>query len=255
MAAITIEHILTATFHFKPGSQMRATFSKHGAGPRESRRISVVMRQNVGFRSARKVTSCRSDGPLSFNAFHHPRSRGPSVQNGYLAPSRGRCTARYTPSIFEEFRAMTTPTVLERKTMGTPSLTVFALAASALMVVLVGSIPATYASTGVLALPLLFLLVGAVIALLSVGYTAMARRVRHPAVYYAAIAHGLGRPMGLAGGLVALLAYNAILISQFGLFGFTAANLFGFGPWWFWALVAAAIVALFGVRHIAASTI
>jgi amino acid transporter len=150
---------------------------------------------------------------------------------------------------------MTTPTVLERKTMGTPSLTIFACAASALMVVLVGSIPATYASTGVIALPLLFLLVGVVIALLSVGYTAMARRVRHPAVYYAAIAHGLGRPMGLSGGLVALLAYNAILISQFGLFGFTASNLFGFGPWWFWALVAAAIVALFGVRHIAASTI
>jgi hypothetical protein len=77
---------------------------------------------------------------------------------------------------------MTTPTVLERKTMGTPSLTIFACAASALIVVLVGSIPATYASTGVIALPLLFLLVGVVIALLSVGYTAMARRVRHPAV-------------------------------------------------------------------------
>lgn len=90
---------------------------------------------------------------------------------------------RGTPqALFDKFRAMTTPTVLERKTMGTPSLTIFACAASALIVVLVGSIPATYASTGVIALPLLFLLVGVVIALLSVGYTAMARRVRHPAV-------------------------------------------------------------------------
>lgn len=150
---------------------------------------------------------------------------------------------------------MTAPTVLERKTMGTAALTVFACAASAMMVVLLGSIPATYASTGVIALPLLFVLVGAVIALLSVGYTAMARRVRHPAVYYAAIAHGLGRPVGMAGGLVALLAYNGILISEYGLFGFTANNLFKAGPWWLWALVAAGIVAVFGMRGIAASTI
>jgi amino acid transporter len=149
---------------------------------------------------------------------------------------------------------MTTPTVLERKTMGTAGLTVVACAASALMVVLLGSIPVTYATTGVAALPLLFLLVGVVIALLSVAYTAMARRVRHPAVYYSAIAHGLGRPMGVAGGFGALLAYNAILIAQFGLFGFTAADLFGAGPWWLWALIAAGTVAAFGIRRIAAST-
>jgi amino acid transporter len=150
---------------------------------------------------------------------------------------------------------MTTPTVLERKTMGTAVMAVFACAASALVVVLLGSIPATYATTGVVALPLLFLLVGVVVAFLSVGYTAMARRVKHPAVYYAAITHGLGRPMGVAGGLVALLAYNAILTAQFGLFGFTAASLFGFGPWWMWALVAAAVVAAFGVRGIAAAAV
>jgi amino acid transporter len=149
---------------------------------------------------------------------------------------------------------MTTPTVLERKTMSTAALTVFACAASALMVVLLGSIPVTYATTGVVALPLLFLLVGLVIGLLSVSYTAMARRVGHPAVYYAAIAHGLGRPMGVAGGFGALLAYNAILIAQFGLFGFTAADLFGAGPWWLWALLAAGTVAAFGIRRIAAST-
>lgn len=150
---------------------------------------------------------------------------------------------------------MSTPTVLERKTMGTATMAVFACAASALVVVLLGSIPATYATTGVVALPLLFLLVGVVVALLSVGYTAMARRVKHAAVYYAAITHGLGRPMGVAGGLVALLAYNAILTAQFGLFGSTAADLFGVGPWWVWALLAASVVAAFGVRGIAAAAV
>jgi amino acid transporter len=150
---------------------------------------------------------------------------------------------------------MTAPVpALRRKTMSTWSMVVVAGAASALLVVLVGSIPATYATTGVVALPLLFLLVGAVVALLSVGYTAMARRVKHAAVYYASIAHGLGRPMGVAAGGVGLLAYNAILTAQFGLFGFTASDLFG-GPWWVWALVAAAVIAFFGVRGIATSTV
>jgi len=145
--------------------------------------------------------------------------------------------------------------MLERKTMSTTAMILFSFAASALVVVLIGAIPLAYATTGVQALPLLFLGVGAVIGLLSVSYTAMARRVRHSAVYYAAIARGLGRPLGVAGGGLALVGYSAILNAQFALFGTNAASLFGFGPWWFWALVAAAVVAWFGVRGNRASTV
>lgn len=129
----------------------------------------------------------------------------------------------------------------------------FGAAASAPMVVLVGGIVATYATTQVVSLPLLFLLIGAVVALLAVGYTAMSRQVPHAAAYYAVLARGLGRQMGVAGGFVALLGYNAIQISLYGLLGATLSSLVG-GQWWVWAGIALVVVAVLGVRAIVLST-
>ncbi|MFI5497140.1 APC family permease [Actinoplanes sp. NPDC051859] len=126
-------------------------------------------------------------------------------------------------------------------------------AASAPMVVLVGGIVGTYAASQLVALPLMFVLVGAVVWLLSVGYTAMAREVPHAAAYYAILAQGLGRGAGVAGGMVALLCYNAIQISLYGLLGALVAGLAG-GSWWVWALLAVALVGFLGVRRIAVST-
>ncbi|MFI5938548.1 APC family permease [Actinoplanes sp. NPDC051494] len=143
---------------------------------------------------------------------------------------------------------------LDRKTMTAPAMWVFAVAASALPVVLLGSIPATYATTGVLAVPLVFLLVGAVVGFLSVGYTEMSRQAPHPAVYYAAVAKGLGKPAGVAAGIVALLAYNGIQTSLYGLLGTQLADTFG-GKWWVGALITAAVIALFGSAGIARSTL
>ena len=148
---------------------------------------------------------------------------------------------------------MTVPAALERKTMTTPGMFTFSAAASAPVVVLLGGIPTTYAATNVVGVPLGFVLVGAVVALLSVGYTALTRHVPHPAVYYAVIARGLGRPAGVAGGMVALLAYNAIQTSLYGLLGATLKDLFG-GPWWLWALIVVALVGVVGVRSVSLST-
>ncbi|MDT5040301.1 MAG: hypothetical protein QOE51_1286 [Actinoplanes sp.] len=148
---------------------------------------------------------------------------------------------------------MTVPAALERKTMTTTGMFTFAAAASAPVVVLLGSIPATYATTDVVGVPLGFLLVGAVVALLSVGYTTLSRRIPHPAVYYAVIARGLGRPVGVGGGTVALLAYNAIQTSLYGLLGATLNGMFG-GPWWLWALLTVVLVGVVGVRSVAIST-
>ncbi|HEV7964937.1 MAG TPA: APC family permease [Actinoplanes sp.] len=148
---------------------------------------------------------------------------------------------------------MTVSAALERKTMTTSGMFTFSAAASAPVVVLLGSIPATYATTNVVGVPLGFLLVGAVVALLSVGYTALSRHVPHPAVYYAVIARGLGRPSGVAGGMVGLLAYNGIQTSLYGLLGATLTDMFG-GPWWLWALLAVALVGVVGVRSVAIST-
>ncbi|KAB1116754.1 APC family permease [Micromonospora aurantiaca] len=142
---------------------------------------------------------------------------------------------------------------LARRTLTPFGLWVFGAAASAPMVVLAGGIVATYATTGVEALPLVFVLVAGVVAVLAVGYTAMARQVGHAAAYYGILAHGLGRSWGVAAGLVALTAYNAIQTSLFGLFGATLAGQLG-GAWWVWAGIAVAVVGVVGVRAIVLST-
>ncbi|SIM53108.1 Amino acid transporter [Micromonospora cremea] len=142
---------------------------------------------------------------------------------------------------------------LARRTLTPFGLWVFGAAASAPMVVLAGGIVATYATTRVTALPLTFLLVAGTVAVLAVGYTAMARQLGHPAAYYGILANGLGRGWGVAAGMVALVAYNAIQTSLFGLFGATMAAQLG-GAWWVWAGIALAVVGVMGVRAIVLST-
>ncbi|WP_327038057.1 APC family permease [Micromonospora maris] len=143
---------------------------------------------------------------------------------------------------------------LARRTVTPFGLWVFGSQASAPVVVLVGGIPAIYATTGVTALPLTYVLVAAAVALLAVGYTAMARQVGHPAAYYGILARGLGRGWGVAGGFVALVAYNAIGISLYGLLGATVAAHLG-GVWWVWAGIALAAVGAFGRAPIVRSTV
>jgi amino acid transporter len=142
---------------------------------------------------------------------------------------------------------------LARKTLTATGMGIFAVAAAAPLVVLFGGLPATYAGTELQSLPLMFLIVGGVVGLLAVGYTAMIRQVPHAAAFYAILARGLSNSLGVAGGFVALLSYNAIQISLYGLLGYTVAGLIG-GVWWAWALLALAGVAALGVRAIALST-
>ncbi len=142
---------------------------------------------------------------------------------------------------------------LARRTLTPFGLWVFGAAASAPVVVLSGGIVATYATTKVTALPLAFVLVAGTVALLAVGYAAMARQLGHPAAYYGILAHGLGRSWGVAAGMVALVAYNGIQISLYGLFGATMAAHLG-GTWWVWAGLALVLVGVLGVRAIVLST-
>src|SRR5256885_1993212 len=53
---------------------------------------------------------------------------------------------------------------------------------------------------------------------------------------------GLGRPWGLGAAVVAFGAYNCLQIALYGVFGVTAGKMFGERPWWFWSLIAWAVV-------------
>lgn len=128
----------------------------------------------------------------------------------------------------------------------------FTITASAPMTVLAGSVVATYAVTGVKGVPLSFVVLMIALLPFTAGYTAMSRYVSHAGPFYAYMARGLSRTMGVAGGLLALLAYNSIQICLYGLLG---VSLQGFLPsaglsWWAWALIAWALIAIFGLLHI-----
>ncbi|OLE29354.1 MAG: hypothetical protein AUG44_04565 [Actinobacteria bacterium 13_1_20CM_3_71_11] len=144
---------------------------------------------------------------------------------------------------------MTAPSGLARKSIGTGALFFFCVGASAPMTVLAGSTVQTYASTGVVGVPLSFLVLAIALGFFTVGYVAMTRYVPHAATFYALLARGLGRIWGMAGGTVALVAYNSIQICLYGLLGATVSGELG-GPWWAWALAAWAVVGLLGVLHI-----
>lgn len=144
----------------------------------------------------------------------------------------------------------TTPHGLARRSVGPAGLWVFGVSASAPMTVLAGGMVATYATTGVVAVPLSFLLLTAVLLLFSIGFARLAREAPHAASFVALLATGLGRTTAIAGAAVALLAYNAIQIALYGLLGATAAGLLG-GPWWIWALLSWIAVAALGILGVA----
>ncbi|UQU67415.1 APC family permease [Couchioplanes caeruleus] len=141
---------------------------------------------------------------------------------------------------------MTGPVTLARRTMGAGALIGVAAVASSPQTVLNGGIPATYAQSGVQGVPLSFVIVTLVLALLGVGYVAVSRHVPHGAPFYAQLARGLGPGWGLAAAGVALLGYNTLQISLYALLGTSIAAMTGIGSWWMWAAAGWLIVLLLG---------
>ncbi|EEP74431.1 amino acid permease [Micromonospora sp. ATCC 39149] len=144
---------------------------------------------------------------------------------------------------------------LARRRRGVPSVIFFVLSAAAPLTVVAGVVTTGYAVTGVTGMPLAFLVVGAVLALFSVGYVAMARRVKYAGSFYAYVSRGLGRPAGVGAAWVALLAYNALQVGLYGAIGAAATpvleRLLGVAPaWWVVALVAWALVAVLGLLRV-----
>ncbi|MGW8379883.1 APC family permease [Streptomyces sp. ODS28] len=139
--------------------------------------------------------------------------------------------------------------------LGVPSVVFFVISAATPLTVVAGVVTTGYATTGLTGLPLAYLVVGAVLALFSVGYVAMARDVANAGAFYAYIARGLGRPLGVGSAWVALAAYNALQVGLYGAIGAAAKPLLSdwFGldvAWWVIALVSWAAVAVLGLQDI-----
>src|ERR687898_529711 len=101
----------------------------------------------------------------------------------------------------------------------------------------------------------MFIPLGIVLALFTVGYAAMSRYIENTGAFYAYVSKGLGRVPGIGAAFVALIAYNSMQIGIYGAFGvamggFMAGYLGVDLPWWFWCLVAGGVIALLGVLQI-----
>lgn len=153
-----------------------------------------------------------------------------------------------------ESHAPQAPT-LGKRTLGVPALVFMIIAASAPLTVVAGGVTSNYAVTGVLGIPLSFVVLGIVLLIFAVGYTAMSQHVRNAGAFYAYVARGLGKPAGIGAAWVALISYNAMQIGIYGLFGFALASFlagtFALSvPWWACALVGWAIVGILGVNKV-----
>ncbi|MBM7515061.1 APC family permease [Nocardioides nitrophenolicus] len=105
------------------------------------------------------------------------------------------------------------------------------------------------------AAPGTFLLVAVVLALFAVGYTSMSAHVVNAGAFYAYISAGLGRRIGMAAGLVAVVAYNVLTIYVVGLIGYFSQQTFeaqlGLDlPWWVFSALALAIAVVIGIRGV-----
>lgn len=150
------------------------------------------------------------------------------------------------------------PNKLRRDAVGVAHVVFFVAAAAAPLTAVVGVTPAAFAFGNGSGVPGTFLLVGLLYLLFSVGFTTMNRFIASAGGFYPYISAGLGRPLGVAGALIALATYNAIDVAVYGLFGFFSNAIVTShgGPdiaWWAYALGLGLAVYLCGMRNVAFS--
>jgi len=146
-------------------------------------------------------------------------------------------------------------TALAADRLGVPAVVFFVMSAATPLTVVAGVVTTGYAVTGITGLPVAFIVIGAVLALFCVGYVSMARHVANAGAFYAYISRGIGRPVGVAGAWVAVVAYNALQVGLYGAIGAATTPLLNtwFGvdvAWWVVALCAWAVVAVLGQLHV-----
>ncbi|MGW1890937.1 APC family permease [Streptomyces sp. NPDC002004] len=135
--------------------------------------------------------------------------------------------------------------------LGTAGLLLSVLAATAPLMVVAGVMPTTFGVMGIVGQPLLFVVLGVVLALFGFGYAEMSRHVHNAGAFYAYIARGLGGTAGAGAALVALVAYSALQVGIYGIFGFEASGLCATYldltvAWWIPALLAVLLVGALG---------
>lgn len=144
---------------------------------------------------------------------------------------------------------------LSKRRLGVPAITLMIIAASAPLTVVAGGVPTSFAVTESMAVPVGFLILSVMIVIFAVGFTAMGRHITNSGAFYAYVSQGIGRPLGVGTSLVAVVAYNAMQVGIYGLFGFQLSLFIEMktgwaSPWWMWIFLCIILVAVLGMNRI-----
>ncbi|MYX99196.1 amino acid permease [Streptomyces sp. SID486] len=112
---------------------------------------------------------------------------------------------------------------LRSGSLGTADIAFFVVSAAAPLTVMAGVAPLAVLLGGIGA-PVGYLLAGLTLAVFAVGFTTMSRHVTSGGAFYAYIARGLGRPVGIGAALLALVGYNGMEIGVYGLLATTSRD-------------------------------
>jgi amino acid transporter len=153
------------------------------------------------------------------------------------------------------------PPPVERLKAGSVGLTgvmFMALATAAPITAMTGNLPIIVGLGSGTNAPGAFIFVTGVLLLFTVGYVAMARHITAAGAFYGYISHGLGRIVGMASGLLAVLAYVVFEASIVGIFAYFAEQAvqssFGVDVKWYYlagAMIAVTCVLAYFDLHIA----
>ena len=141
-----------------------------------------------------------------------------------------------------------------QRTLATPKIVFLIVAAAAPLGAMVAVVPLAFSIGNGPGVPAMFVFAGLTLLCFSVGYAAMGRRIVNAGGFYTYISCGLGKPVAVAGGFVAIVAYNAITIGVLGAFGYFAQSIaqsHGLNlPWELWAGAGALAMAFLGYRQV-----
>jgi amino acid transporter len=136
----------------------------------------------------------------------------------------------------------------------TPKIVFLIIAAAAPLAAMVGTVPLAFALGNGPGVPAMFVFAGLTLMCFCVGYAAISRNVVNAGGFYTYISCGLGRPPAVAGGLIAVVAYNTAAVGLLGSFSYFAhlvAASHGLDlPWEVWAAAGLLVVGVLGYRQI-----
>lgn len=156
-----------------------------------------------------------------------------------------------------EDRAQEVPVGLDR-TLGVPQIVFMVVAMAAPLTVFAGLIPLMLGSGNGIGTPIDFVLVGVVLVLFTVGYSAMTPEVRNAGAFYSYVQRGLGTGTGLGAAALALVTYALLIVAVSAYLGAAARNVIvtfsGVSvPWWCLAAVGLGAIGYLGYRNVEVS--